>query len=338
MENGETAHIGRPREVLAHIDMSEYNLSAPSDSKMTTSFHSTTSGLQSSSPTPINTPLSTSFREDRVPEELRKAFTKNRTLSDLSTGDTKRLRQRTFSNLSINNNASNGNIDANESIVTSTASMDSPIHEDQDEDDEVQETGVVKFGMYKFYANAVGRFLCPLIFISLVLMEGSKNSTDIWLAKWVSNETNSRNRSFHYDTNDDNSSTGKGNHSNEEVKYYLSVYAGIAGANSIFAIIRSFLFAYGGICAAKIVHQKLLKSIVKGKFVFFDTTPTGRILNRVSSDLKTVDDDLPFILNIFLAQLFGVVCPVIVCAYAVPWICLVLLPVVFILYDYQVQS
>ena len=122
------------------------------------------------------------------------------------------------------------------------------------------------------------------------------------------------------------------------MKYYLSVYAGIAGANSVFAIIRSFLFAYGGICAAKIVHQKLLNSIVKGKFVFFDTTPTGRILNRVSSDLKTVDDDLPFILNIFLAQLFGVVCPIIVCAYAVPWICLVLLPVVFILYDYQVTN
>ena len=105
----------------------------------------------------------------------------------------------------------------------------------------------------------------------------------------------------------------------------------------IFAIIRSFLFAYGGVCAAKIVHQKLLNSIIHGKFVFFDKTPTGRILNRVSSDLKTVDDDLPFILNIFLAQLFGVVCPIIVCMYAVPWICLVLLPVVFVLYDYQVR-
>uniref|UniRef100_A0A8D0KTB9 ABC transporter domain-containing protein n=1 Tax=Strix occidentalis caurina TaxID=311401 RepID=A0A8D0KTB9_STROC len=38
---------------------------------------------------------------------------------------------------------------------------------------------------------------------------------------------------------------------------------------------------------------------------FFDTTPTGRILNRFSSDLYCVDDSLPFILNIFLANMYG---------------------------------
>ena len=39
-----------------------------------------------------------------------------------------------------------------------------------------------------------------------------------------------------------------------------------------------------------------------------------KILNQY-----TVDDSLPFILNIFLAQLFGVVGHLVVCAYAVPW-------------------
>lgn len=35
---------------------------------------------------------------------------------------------------------------------------------------------------------------------------------------------------------------------------------------------------------------------------FFDTTATGRIINRFSSDVYTVDDSLPFIANILLSQ------------------------------------
>jgi ATP-binding cassette, subfamily C (CFTR/MRP), member 10 len=46
---------------------------------------------------------------------------------------------------------------------------------------------------------------------------------------------------------------------------------------------------------------------VQTKMQFFDITPLGRILNRFSSDTYTIDDSLPFILNILLAQLFGLI-------------------------------
>lgn len=107
--------------------------------------------------------------------------------------------------------------------------------------------------------------------------------------------------------------------------FNLVIYFLIAVSNSIFTLIRAFSFAYAGVKAAKIMHAKLLSSVfnVSGRkiaceslhdlfrfsfqseFSFFDVTPIGRILNRFSSDTYTVDDSLPFILNILLAQLAG---------------------------------
>lgn len=57
---------------------------------------------------------------------------------------------------------------------------------------------------------------------------------------------------------------------------------------------------------------------------FFNLQPLGRILNRFSSDTYTADDSLPFIANIFLAQLFGLVGTIVVTTYSLPWIILFL--------------
>ena len=54
----------------------------------------------------------------------------------------------------------------------------------------------------------------------------------------------------------------------------------------------------------------------------------GRILNRFSSDTYTVDDSLPFILNILLAQVVGLVGAVFISLYAMPWLSLVVIPMV----------
>lgn len=54
----------------------------------------------------------------------------------------------------------------------------------------------------------------------------------------------------------------------------------------------------------------------------------GRILNRFSSDTYTVDDSLPFILNILLAQLVGLVGSVFISLYAMPWLSLVIVPMI----------
>jgi len=64
-----------------------------------------------------------------------------------------------------------------ESIENSSALV---VATENDNDVEVQERGVVKFDVYKLYWKAMGIFLSPAILLSLTLMQGSKNFTDIW--------------------------------------------------------------------------------------------------------------------------------------------------------------
>jgi len=51
--------------------------------------------------------------------------------------------------------------------------------------------------------------------------------------------------------------------SETDIKFYLIVYGSLVGANSALAFIRAFLFAYGGLVAASVIHTKLLDSIMK---------------------------------------------------------------------------
>ena len=201
---------------------------------------------------------------------------------------------------------------------------------------ERRETGRVKMKVYSAYWRAVGLLLSPMILVSLLAMQVSRNLTDVWLAHWVSSEDADSNHtapnvSVLLDIELDPSPNSF------NVKYYLIVYGIIAVSNTMFSLMRAFLFAYGGICAARTIHDKILKSVMRSKITFFDVTPLGQILNRFSSDLATVDDSLPFILNIFLANLFGVLGPLLVTVYALPWICLILLPLAFIYVNIQAR-
>jgi ATP-binding cassette, subfamily C (CFTR/MRP), member 10 len=80
-------------------------------------------------------------------------------------------------------------------------------------------------------------------------MQASRNITDLWLTYWVSITTNSSN------------STEDVDFMRNSTHFYLPIYAGLAVTNSIITLVRSFLFAYAGIKAAKYIHTKLLNSV-----------------------------------------------------------------------------
>ncbi|XP_055357966.1 LOW QUALITY PROTEIN: ATP-binding cassette sub-family C member 10-like [Paramacrobiotus metropolitanus] len=180
--------------------------------------------------------------------------------------------------------------------------------------EEQREFGSLKLSVYRQYWQAVGNFWSIAVFVSLFLMQASYNATDWWLSYWVTHERIVVNTTT--------------NETQSDVNYYLTVYGSIGAGNSFFALIRSFVFAYAGLRAAYRMHDSLLSKVMRAKMMFFDTTPSGRILNRFAKDVTSVDSQLPFNVNILLACIFQLVGILIVICYGLPWFIIVLVPII----------
>lgn len=97
----------------------------------------------------------------------------------------------------------------------------------------------------KSYLKSMGGWVSFSVLLSVIVMQTSRNLSDVWLAHWVTEQTVPTNYSS--ETN--------------VTSFYLTVYSSIAAANSVVTLIRSFIFAYAGIKAAKFIHNKLLQRV-----------------------------------------------------------------------------
>lgn len=122
---------------------------------------------------------------------------------------------------------------------------------------ETKEQGNLSTSVILAYWKATTGILGFLVLLSVVVMQVTRNLSDAWLAYWVS-QTNLNK------TNDLNQFLDESIfflQSDNTLNYYLGIYAGMAITNSLVTLVRSFIFAYAGMKAAKYVHDKLLNSV-----------------------------------------------------------------------------
>lgn len=70
---------------------------------------------------------------------------------------------------------------------------------------------------------------------------------------------------------------------------------------------------------------------------FFDTTPTGRIVNRFSDDISTIDGELPNTFFMFMDSLLMVIGALVVISFSTPVFMTVILPLGILYFLVQVM-
>ncbi|KAK5578523.1 hypothetical protein RB653_008195 [Dictyostelium firmibasis] len=127
--------------------------------------------------------------------------------------------------------------------------------------------GEVEFKVYKQYFSYGSSSL--LLFITLFLFfigQVVYKASDFWIAIWT-----------------ERSIEGK------DDKFYISYYLLFIGVFVVILMIRTLMLSQITFSVGKNLHSSLLKSVTYASCRFFDTNPSGRILNRFSKDISDID-------------------------------------------------
>ncbi|XP_067013839.2 ATP-binding cassette sub-family C member 4 isoform X2 [Anabrus simplex] len=110
---------------------------------------------------------------------------------------------------------------------------------------------------------------------------------------------------------------------------YLWIYTAlVAGSTLIMALRTNFLV---DLCtrSSKGLHEKMFSSVLHTTMRFFDTNPSGRIMNRFSKDVGTVDEMIPFLLLVAVQIVFVATGIIILAAMQNAWILIPLVVAAF---------
>ncbi|TVU00075.1 hypothetical protein EJB05_54519, partial [Eragrostis curvula] len=93
---------------------------------------------------------------------------------------------------------------------------------------------------------------------------------------------------------------------------FLGVYVAIAAFSMVLQVIKTLLETVLGLQTAQIFFKNMFDSILHAPVSFFDTTPSGRILSRASSDQTTIDVVLSFFVGLTISMYISVLSTIIV--------------------------
>ncbi|XP_051774742.1 ATP-binding cassette sub-family C member 3 isoform X3 [Erpetoichthys calabaricus] len=172
---------------------------------------------------------------------------------------------------------------------------------------EVAETGRVKLKVFWDYIKAVGPLLSIFICFLYCCQNAAAIGANIWLSEWTNDVII--------------------NGTQQDTKQRVGVYAALGITQGLLILATCFLSrAYCMLQAAGMIHQQMLHSILRSPLGFFEATPSGRILNRFSKDVDTIDTHIPDNIDIWMRTFWYTVTVFLVCSALTPVFLIVIVP------------
>ncbi|XP_006558751.1 multidrug resistance-associated protein 1 [Apis mellifera] len=184
---------------------------------------------------------------------------------------------------------------------------------------EKTETGSVKWRVYSHYFKSIGWFLSISTIIMNAIFQGFSIGSNTWLSMW----------------SDDNLTDVNNTVDHIKQNMYLGVYGGLGLGQGMTVLGGALFLAKGTIRASVHLFESTLQRVLRNPMSFFDQTPTGRILNRLSKDTDVIDNTLPSILRSWITCLFGVIATLVVISFSTPIFISVIIPISVIYYFVQ---
>ena len=125
--------------------------------------------------------------------------------------------------------------------------------------------GLISPTVFAFYIKNGGKLTFILTSLMFGLSVAFSFGTDWWAGKWFSNELNLSNSQS------------------------IGIYAALITAFLATSLTKSLLFSRFAPEASYKIFRKLLKNLLKKPLSFFDSNPSGVIINRAVDDLETVE-------------------------------------------------
>ncbi|KDO34392.1 hypothetical protein SPRG_01528 [Saprolegnia parasitica CBS 223.65] len=174
-------------------------------------------------------------------------------------------------------------VDATEKVYAENGAPDGRLVQDEE-----RSHGRVSSAVFFNYMKQIGGLPMVLYLITVLsLWQGLSIGSDLWLSKWSASTATESRETFAL-----------------QAPWYLSIYAGLAFGGVILTVFRTLSIYVAGLRASRSLFANMTSALLHAPMRFFDANPLGRILNRYSGDMSTVDQQIPSSLSAMSANIF----------------------------------